>query len=669
MRVATKLKVGYIVGAVMVFVLVLSLGWSFFQLEHAKRGDTVVDAINTNLFVRDSLRDQYFVHREERSRLQWLESHAAVMNGLRQLQIDLPGSFDPDLVQGLQSGMEAGEEIFRRIVENWMAFTNAVANRTLYEEFDKRLFSQMLLKDAATRDRVEILRKVSAARLAASDRQLVIAFGVCTLFLAIAITFLSVNLGRSIRDRLALLHHGAQLLAHGNLDFRFQNVGTDEFADLALVFNAMASNLRQQEQVLLAATQAAEAANIAKSRFLANMSHEIRTPMNGILGIAQLLLMPNLQDERRNDYIRTILASGRTLLTLLNDILDLSKVEAGKLELEATVFEVGQLLQETQTLFAETTTGKNLKIVNNWSGPAGQRYRADTHRIRQMLFNLVSNALKFTAQGQVRIEAAELEREAHSALLEFSVTDSGIGIPADKQDMLFKPFNQSDASITRQYGGTGLGLSIVRNVARLMGGDVGVESAPGKGSRFWFSIRAGIVAGGENSRYGERAVQGQEILAPCLRGHVLVVEDHPTNRMVIEAFLSKLGLKVTLADDGQQGIAAIMQGEAPDLVLMDLQMPVLDGYAATAQIRAWETLHGRPRMPIIAITADAYEADRQRCLELGMDDFIAKPVQIDSLAATLSKWLQPKEGESSLPWFASTEDSSGDTTPPAPRAP
>jgi len=392
------------------------------------------------------------------------------------------------------------------------------------------------------------------------------------------------------------------------------------------------------------ATEAAEAANLAKSRFLATMSHEIRTPMNGILGMAQLLLQPDLGDAEREDFARTILNSGQTLHALLNDILDLSKVEAGKLELEAISFEPNQIVLDTQALFGEAAAQKNLKIESVCHASTGQRYQGDPHRLRQMLSNLVGNAIKFTDQGQVYIEVRELERAGTGAdaVLEFSVSDTGVGVAKDKQSLLFERFSQADNSTTRQYGGSGLGLSIVKRLARMMGGDAGVDSEPGEGSRFWFRIHAGLLAAGEVGSDAGRQLGDPASRAPAqveLSGRVLVVEDNLTNRKVIEAVLTSHGLSVFIAEDGLQGVNAFVQGAAPDLVLMDIQMPVLDGYAATLQIRRWEADHGRSHTPIIALTADAYEEDRQRCLAVGMDDFLTKPIDIKKLLGTLSKWL------------------------------
>jgi PAS domain S-box-containing protein len=406
---------------------------------------------------------------------------------------------------------------------------------------------------------------------------------------------------------------------------------------------------KADERILVEARLQAEAANVAKSRFLATMSHEIRTPMNGILGMAQMLLMPGIQDDDRMDYARTILNSGQTLLALLNDILDISKVEAGKIELESAAFEPGQILHEIQTLFSEAAAQKELRFESAWSGPA-QHYQGDPHRLRQMLSNLVGNALKFTAQGQIRIEAREIERDGQRALLEFRVADTGIGIPEDKQSLLFKPFTQADSSTTRQFGGSGLGLSLVRSMALLMGGDVGLDSKAGQGSCFWFRIRADLLAPGADSRDGVRrakigangTVSGVGSGTPStFTGRILVVDDNPTNRLVLKAMLNQPGVHCDFAENGQQAVDAITGADkiTPDLVLMDCQMPVLDGYQATRQIRRWETENARPHLSIVALTASAYEDDRQHCLDAGMDDFLTKPIAIEQLMETLGHWL------------------------------
>ncbi len=392
---------------------------------------------------------------------------------------------------------------------------------------------------------------------------------------------------------------------------------------------------------LVRATEEAQAANLAKSRFLATMSHEIRTPMNGILGMAQLLQAPTLSDTDRREYARTVLNSGHSLLTLLNDILDLSKIEAGRFRLDLTQFEPEQLLQETLSLFSGAAKNKGLQLDCHWCSQPAQVYQADSHRLRQMLSNLVGNAIKFTSVGRVLMEATEIERDDSSAVLEFSVTDSGIGIALDKQATLFEAFSQVDSSTTREFGGSGLGLAIVRQLAQLLGGEVGLQSAPGKGSRFWFRVRASLIQPGNADQTVSDQAETDDAVAVQqeLSGRVLVVEDNPVNAMVIEGLLRTLGLSVQTVTNGLQAVEWLAGCHPTDVVLMDLHLPVMDGYNATRRIRLAEQANGGPRVPIIALTADAFETDRQHCLAVGMDGFLAKPVTLQDLKLTLAQCL------------------------------
>ena len=417
---------------------------------------------------------------------------------------------------------------------------------------------------------------------------------------------------------------------------------------------------KQSELDLIEAKRAAEAANIAKSRFLATMSHEIRTPMNGILGMAQVLLMPGVNETQRCDYARTILNSGQSLLNLLNDILDYSKVEAGKLELAPVAFDPGQLVHEMLALFGDGARSKGLRLQAIWHGKE-ITYLADAHRLRQMIANLIGNALKFTAHGEIRIEAREIERDGGTAVLEFAVCDTGIGIPSDKLALLFKPFSQADNSITRQFGGTGLGLSIVKQLTQLMDGEVGVESEVGQGSRFWFRIRAAVDTRSERRRQERQGPAIPFSVQMPLRGKLLVVEDDATNQKVIRAMLDTLGISAELAGNGQQAIERIERGESFDLILMDVQMPVMDGITATAQIRQRERELGESRRTIIALTADAYAADRERCLAAGMDDFLTKPIDVVVLTRLLGQWLPSSTEQPSAPMAAPVAASTGTT--------
>ena len=396
---------------------------------------------------------------------------------------------------------------------------------------------------------------------------------------------------------------------------------------------------REAETELIEAQQAAQQASLAKSQFLATMSHEIRTPLNGILGMTQLLMLPDQEQDQVQDYAQTILSSGQTLLALLNDILDLSKVEAGKMELMESAFEPESVLEEIATLFAEPAHDRHISIGVAWNGPRPARYRADPIRLRQMLSNLVSNAIKFSSQGSIRVEATELGRGPGGAELRFTVTDQGIGVPAAMQSKLFKPFSQVDMSNTRAHGGTGLGLSIVRSPARLMGGDVGLESEEGSGSRFWFTIKAQVSNCDAGGSRVPTEVAGLPRSEPVAGHTVLVVEDNPVNLRVIKAMLERLGYEVISAQHGQEAVDKVTHGAVPDLVLMDCQMPVMDGYIATQTLREWESELGRSHMPIVALTANAFEEDRRRCLAVGMDDYLSKPVQMSDLGELLGRWL------------------------------
>lgn len=395
---------------------------------------------------------------------------------------------------------------------------------------------------------------------------------------------------------------------------------------------------KELRRTLEAARHHADAASLAKSRFLATMSHEIRTPLNGVMGMAQILMEAGISEAQRIEYARTIARSGHTLLSLLNDVLDLSRIEAGKLDLARVDFAPGQVLADTMALYRGVAEAEGILLSASWEGPAEARYRGDPRRIGQMLNNLVSNAVKYTEAGRIEVRAREVEAAAEGlpATLFFSVKDTGIGVPRDRQGALFRPFSQIDVSDERNAGGTGLGLSIVSSLAAAMRGEVGVESEGGQGSTFWFRVQVGSA----EDPSAAPAVEGSNVIAaPPPPISVLVVDDEVTNRLVLELMLVKLGAEVRCVEDGAEALAAIERGEVPHLVLMDVQMPVMGGFEATAAIRRREGVTGH--LPIVALTARVLADDRERCLGAGMDDFLAKPVILEDLRAMLKKWARP----------------------------
>jgi signal transduction histidine kinase/CheY-like chemotaxis protein len=470
------------------------------------------------------------------------------------------------------------------------------------------------------------------------EQEILLKAGILALFALLFTYILARRLALSLSQPIIAMSQAVKAIQQGNYSRPLPVADDAELGDLARHINNLALGLekasREQKQAmdeLIRTREEAERANSAKSEFLAMMSHELRTPMNGVLGMLQLMETTTLTEEQA-EYSALATESTEHLLRVINDILDFSRFERDALELENIAFGLAELIATSVQAFALDAQQRGLALELHLQPGIDQlQVKGDPTRIRQVLVNLIGNALKFTQFGSVRIHTRWTQPDPEHILFTCAVEDSGIGISAQLLESMFDPFQQADNSISRRYGGTGLGLPIARNLAERMGGTLNAQSNEGLGSVFTLEIPLQLLppdsAAGEQPAVNDQPGQRQ--------GHVLLVEDNAVNRTVVEAMLRSLGLEVRVAGDGAQAVSLVSK-QTFALVLMDCRLPVMDGYEATRRIRA---MPGLASLPIIALTANARPGDRELCLECGMNDYLAKPFKRTDLQQVLQRWL------------------------------
>jgi len=469
-------------------------------------------------------------------------------------------------------------------------------------------------------------------------RNLVFMFFVIFFISSIAVYIVASILQKTVSAPLIQLSDTMKEITESNsFDFSFSEDRQDEIGSLMQSFETLLENIRKTNKDLILSKEQALKLLKIKEAFLANMSHEIRTPMNGILGMAQLLADTSLKTEQKK-YLDHITNSANNLLVIINDILDYSKIESGKLEIESVGFDLWKLIDNLRQVLIIKSKEQKIDLVFEIDEETPQYILGDQVRLNQVLTNLLGNAIKFTKKGYVKLRVKPIKEKNDMVMILFRVEDTGIGIPKEKEKLVFQSFTQASGSTTREFGGTGLGLAISNQLVNLMGGSIQLDSELGKGSIFSFNLNFKKHQAIQKPQKPKKQIN--------FKGYkILLAEDNQTNQIIAKRVLEKVGVIVTIADNGQKAIEALKK-EKFDLLLLDLHMPIMGGYETTKEIRNSKDNYNK--IPIVALTAAALKGEKEKCIQIGMDDYITKPFVVDTLLKTLSIFLKPKEKEEKL---------------------